>query len=73
MENALEAKSENIQIRFYKKGALGFDIIWDGEGIPDSELPLLCKCMEYRERNELYKTRSLGYWGEAYNSIAKSS
>jgi len=37
------------------------------------ELPQLCKCMEYRERNEIYKTWSIGYRGEAYSSLAKSS
>lgn len=26
-----------------------------------------------RERNEIYKTKSIGYRGEAYNSLAKSS
>jgi|OM-RGC.v1.033963289 DNA mismatch repair enzyme (predicted ATPase) len=55
------------------KGYNGFDVIHDGEGIPDCELPVICTCMEHRERNELYKTKSMGYRGEAYNSLAKSS
>jgi len=29
--------------------------------------------MEFREKNELYKTKSMGYRGEAFNSISKSS
>lgn len=45
----------------------------DGEGIPDTELPFICHCMEQRERNELYKSKSIGYRGEALNSLAKSS
>ena len=73
MENALDSNAENIEIRFYRKGLNGFDIIYDGDGISDAELPLICKCMPMRERNEIYKTRSIGYRGEAFNSIAKSS
>jgi DNA mismatch repair ATPase MutL len=73
MENALDADAENIEIRFFRKGLNGFDFIYDGEGISDQELPLICKCMEMRERNEIYKSRSIGYRGEAFNSLAKSS
>ena len=29
--------------------------------------------MEFRERNEIYKSKSIGYRGEALNSLAKSS
>jgi DNA mismatch repair ATPase MutL len=49
------------------------DIIYNGEGIKDAELPYICKTMEARERNEIYKTKSIGYRGEALNSISKSS
>lgn len=54
-------------------GLNGFDIIHDGEGIPDGELPNVCKSMEMRERNEIYKTKSIGFRGEAFNTLAKSS
>ena len=33
----------------------------------------MCKCMPKRERNEIYKLKSLGYQGEALNSLCKSS
>jgi DNA mismatch repair ATPase MutL len=73
LEEALDAKAKNIEVRMYRKGLNGFDIIHDGEGYPDTELPYLCKTMEFRERNEIYKMKSIGYRGEAFNSIAKSS
>ena len=60
-------------MRFFRKGYNGFDVICNGDGIPDSELPYICRCMEFRERNEIYKSKSIGYRGEALNSLAKSS
>ena len=42
MENALEAGAKEIEIVFYQKARKGFDVIHNGEGIPDSELPLIC-------------------------------
>ena len=73
MENALEEKATRIEFRFYRKGLNGFDVIYNGLGISDTELPDICKCFELRKRNELYKTRSIGYRGEALSSLAKSS
>ena len=73
LENALEGGANNIEVKFYRKAINGFDIIYDGDGISDSEIPNICNCMELRERNEIYKTKSIGYRGEAYNSLEKSS
>lgn len=73
MENALDEKATQIEVRFYRKGLNGFDIIYNGIGISDNELPDICKCFELRKRNELYKTKSIGYRGEALSSLAKSS
>lgn len=33
----------------------------------------MAKCLPHRERNEVYKTKSIGFKGEALSSIAKSS
>ena len=47
----------------------------DGEGIPEKELDSkdFAKCMENRERNEIYKQRSIGYKGEAVDSLTRAS
>ena len=45
----------------------------NGSGYTQSELAVICKCLPKRERNEIYKTKSLGYRGEALNSLCKSS
>ena len=60
-------------MRFIHKGAEGFDVIDDGDGIKDSELSSLCRTLPNRERNDMYKTRSLGYMGEAMHSLVRSS
>jgi len=54
-------------------GADGFDVIDNGSGIPESEFASLAKTLPNREKNELYKTRSLGYMGEALHSLCRSS
>ena len=72
MENAIEAESQNIFVTFYRRGCDGLDFEWDGRGIPDKELPHICKCLELRERNEMYKSKSIGYRGEALNSMGKA-
>ena len=69
----MEADAQTIEVIFYQKARQGFDVIHNGEGIPDSELPLICRCMDARKRNDLYKSKSIGYRGEAYNTLAKSS
>ena len=73
IENMRDEKAERIEVRWYRRGLNGFDIIGNGTGIRDSELPHICQCMEHRERNEMYKSRSMGFRGEALNSISKSS
>ena len=73
MENALDAEADHIRITFYKRGAEGFDFWYNGKGIDNKEIEKVAKCFELRERNEIYKTRSIGYRGEALNSMSKSS
>ena len=51
----------------------GFDIVDNGSGYTQSELAILCKCLPQRERNEIYKIKSIGFRGEALNSLCKSS
>jgi DNA mismatch repair protein MutL len=66
-------KPKNIEVRFIKMGSEGFDVIDNGIGIAECEFESLCKTLPIRERNDLYKTRSLGYQGEALQSLCKSS
>ena len=73
IDNAITGNPTYIEVRFYAKGALGFDIVDNGSGYTQSELAVICKCMAKRERNEIYKLKSFGYRGEALNSLCKSS
>lgn len=47
----------------------------DGEGIPEREFDdkNYTRSMENRQRNEIYKTRSIGYKGEALDSLARAT
>ena len=46
----------------------------DGEGIQEREFDKdYIKCMENRQRNEIYKTRSIGYKGESLDSLSRAS
>ena len=42
-------------------GSDGFDVIDNGEGISESDFLTLAKTLPNREKNDMYKTRSLGY------------
>ena len=69
----MSGKPTCIEVRFYGKGADGFDLVDNGSGYTQNDLSVICKCLSKRERNEIYKHRSLGYRGEALNSLCKSS
>ncbi|CDW73097.1 dna mismatch repair protein [Stylonychia lemnae] len=74
MSNLQERKAQHIEIRLYEKGIQGFDIIDDGIGISENEFKSdYVRCMPKRERNEIYKTRSIGYRGEALDSLSRAS
>lgn len=73
IDNALSGKPTYIEVRFYGKGANGFDLVDNGSGYTQTELAVLCKCLQKRERNEIYKHKSIGFRGEALNSLCKSS
>ena len=68
-------KPKKIEVRLIQKGSYGFDVIDDGEGIPEKEFDNkdYARCMENRQRNEIYKTRSIGYKGEALDSLARAT
>lgn len=59
----------------YEKGIQGFDVVDDGEGIAEREFDNkdYARCMENRQRNEIYKNRSIGFKGEALDSLSKAS
>ena len=75
LENALERGARYIDIHLYEKGIQGFDVVDDGEGIPEREFDdkNYARCMESRQRNEIYKTRSIGFKGEALDSLARAT
>lgn len=61
MENSLECNPKFVEVRFINRGADGFDIIDDGVGYTHNQLSVICKCLPERERNEIYKEKSIGY------------
>ena len=73
LENAIESNATNIEVRFLKMGAEGFDVIDNGAGVHETDFPALAKTLPNRESNSMYKSRSLGYQGEALYSLVKSS
>jgi len=72
IDNALSCKPSYIEVRLYCKGALGFDVVDNGCGYTQTELQTMCKILFNRERNEIYKKKSIGFRGEALSSICKS-
>ncbi len=48
-------------------------MIDDGDGISECDMANFCKTLPNRERNDMYKTRSIGYMGEAMHSLVRSS
>ena len=54
-------------------GALGFTIVDNGMGYTQNDLSIICRCLPERERNEIYKTKSIGYRGEALQSLCKAA
>lgn len=74
MENAIyERKAKTVEVRFLRNGAEGFDVIDDGLGIKEEDMPNFCRTLPNRERNDMYKSRSIGYMGEAMHSLVRSS
>ena len=65
VENSLECNPSFVEVKFIGRGADGFDIVDDGIGYTHNQLSLICKCLPDRERNEIYKEKSIGYRGEA--------
>lgn len=50
-----------IQVRFYNNGRDGFKISDSGRGYLLSELSMIAKIAQLRERNEIYKVKSIGW------------
>lgn len=73
IDNSLSGKPTYIEVRFYSRGANGFDLVDNGAGFTQNELSVICKVLPKRERNDIYKVRSIGFRGEALNSLCKSS
>jgi DNA mismatch repair ATPase MutL len=48
-------------------------VIDDGDGIREEDMANFCRTLPNRERNEIYKNRSIGYMGEAMHSLVRSS
>ena len=69
LENAIEREATQITLQLYRSGMDGFDMVDNGKGIKKEDWEDLCKCQSYRERNNTYKTRSIGYKGEGLETL----
>eukprot|EP00347_Sterkiella_histriomuscorum_P011975 403370380 len=70
----LTAVQQRMHNRFQpqiKSRTYGFDVSDDGLGISQQEFEKLCECWENRKDNQFYKNNSLGWKGEALNSLSK--
>jgi hypothetical protein len=73
LENSVDSGATRVECRFIRMGAEGFDVIDNGQGIKEEDFADYVKTEPFRERNDIYKTRSLGFRGEALYSLVKSS
>jgi len=74
VENALERKSDYVEVILYQQGKEGFDVLDSGNGIDEKDFDNeYLKCMKKRQRNEIYKNRSIGYKGEALDSLSRAA
>lgn len=65
--------AKQIEVRFFNLGAEGFDVIDDGDGIREEDFEVLPECLDERSKNDIYKTKSIGFKGEAMFCLIKSS
>jgi len=72
IENSLERMPSKIKLVFYDHSLGGFDLYDDGEMIEESEMDEYCHAFleVNRKRNQIYKQRSLGYRGQAMDTLA---
>ncbi|CDW73098.1 mismatch repair endonuclease pms2 [Stylonychia lemnae] len=73
VENSIHMNAKTIEIKLIQKGTFGFDVVDDGLGIDKSEFENLCQYESKRQYNQIYKTRSLGWRGEALHSLSQCS
>lgn len=76
VENAIDAGAKNILLEFKNAGKEMISIKDDGDGIPDSDLPLVFErnaTSKISKIEDLYELRSLGFRGEALASISSVS
>ena len=69
----MENNAKQIEVRLFNNGAEGFDVIDDGDGIREEDFESLPECLDERAKNEMYKTRSIGFKGEAMYCLIKCS
>ena len=73
IDNSLDGSPTYIEVRLYDKSMKGFDILDNGTGYTQNDLSVIAKCLPARERNDLFKSKSIGWRGEAFSSLVKSS
>jgi DNA mismatch repair ATPase MutL len=71
LDNALDCNPELISLTFHQYGTFGFTLSDNGTGYTTADLSVIARCLPQRERNEMYKTRSIGFRGEALSSLCK--
>ena len=73
VENAIDAKSTQIEVQFQQAGLAFMTVIDNGEGIPASEVELAFHrhaTSKIKDETDLFRIKTLGFRGEALPSIA---
>ncbi len=76
IENAIDAKADEMKLVIEQAGKRKIRIIDNGEGMDEQDLSMCCKrhaTSKIKDENDLFEVRSLGFRGEALASIAQVS
>ncbi|CAI2382786.1 unnamed protein product [Moneuplotes crassus] len=72
VENSIDACAKKIDIKFFQYGLEGMEVADTGKGINEADFDIIAKrgtTSKISELEDIYKIKSLGFRGEALNSL----